>query len=432
MEAKDLEQLYLLLDGLWALHDARGWYHAAIELASDLLSVLASTEPSPGRDAEEMTLRISLARALLAVRGYTVEVEEEFSRALELAPPGDAAHRFPVLRALATYHTNLSEFSRVVTIGRELLDIAEQERDGAMLVEGHLVLGLGTAFSGDAETGLRHLDAAIELFDPKRHAPGRFHLGTSPGVVSRTTSAILLRQSGAPERAAARAEEALQVARQLHHPFSLAYALYHVGFFDLSRQRFDSAQAHAIELASVAAEHDYPVWRALSSVLHGVCMCASGLAEEGVALTQAGTDLYLGLTTPPVFWPPLLGLRAGAFAMAGMPKEGLNLVDEAIALPSSDAMIETELRIARGDLISALPDGDPAECEQEYRSAARIAGDLGMRLTQLQAVTRLVAVLRAQGRSPDGSDELSAIYDSFTEGFEEPELVAARALLAGR
>jgi tetratricopeptide (TPR) repeat protein len=431
VEAQDLEQLYLLLDGLWALHDARGWYRAAIELASDLLAVLASSEPSPGRDAEEMTLRTSLARALLAVRGYTVEVEEEFTRALELAPPGDAAHRFRVLRALATYRMNLADFAGVVMLGRELLDIAEQERDGAMLVAGHLVLGAGTAFTGDLETGLRHLEAAIELFDPKRHAPGPFHLGTSPGVVARTTSALLLRQRGFPERAAARAEEALQVARDLHHPYSLAYALYHVAFFDLNRQRFDLAMERAFELASVATENDYPVWRALASVVRGVGMCASGRAEEGLAMTQAGLDLYRGLTTPPVFWPPLLALRAAAFAMAGMPQDGLHLIDEAIALSPSDAMAQTEFALGRGDLISALPVPDWAEVEEAYRSALSSAGDLGIRLTQLQAATRLVALLRAQGRSPDGSEALAAIYDTFTEGFAEPELVAARALLDG-
>ena len=81
----DLEQVFNLIDGLWALHEAKGWYHAAIELASDALGVLAKAEPSPELAAEELILRTSMARALMAVRGYGPEVEEEFKRALEIS-----------------------------------------------------------------------------------------------------------------------------------------------------------------------------------------------------------------------------------------------------------------------------------------------------------------------------------------------------------
>lgn len=60
-------------------------------------------------------------------------------------------------------------------------------------------------------------------------------------------------------------------------------------------QRLEVARERATELAGVAAENDYPVCRALAS------NCGLGLAEEGLAMTEAGHDLYRGLTTPPVF-----------------------------------------------------------------------------------------------------------------------------------
>ena len=37
--AGDLERLDMLLDALWVLHDARGWYHGAVELTNGLLDV---------------------------------------------------------------------------------------------------------------------------------------------------------------------------------------------------------------------------------------------------------------------------------------------------------------------------------------------------------------------------------------------------------
>ena len=65
----DLEQLFILIDGLWALHEAKGWYQAAIELATDTLGVLGKAESSPEYAAEELTLRTSLGRALLSGPG---------------------------------------------------------------------------------------------------------------------------------------------------------------------------------------------------------------------------------------------------------------------------------------------------------------------------------------------------------------------------
>ncbi len=46
----DLEQLRLLQGVLWPLNEARGWYHAAVELATDLLEILDTTPPSRDRD----------------------------------------------------------------------------------------------------------------------------------------------------------------------------------------------------------------------------------------------------------------------------------------------------------------------------------------------------------------------------------------------
>ncbi len=50
----DAEQLLTMIGGLWALHDAKGWYHAAIELATEALGVLAvcrTVTGAPGRGA---------------------------------------------------------------------------------------------------------------------------------------------------------------------------------------------------------------------------------------------------------------------------------------------------------------------------------------------------------------------------------------------
>lgn len=63
------------------------------------------------------------------------------------------------------------------------------------------------------------------------------------------------------------------------------------------------------------------------------------------------------------------------------------------------------------------------------RTAAKDATGGGFHLTALQALTRLVNLRRRLGVDPDGTDELAAVYERFTDGFSEQDLFMAKALL---
>jgi predicted ATPase/class 3 adenylate cyclase len=421
--ARDLEQLEKLLDGLWVLHDARGWYHGAVELTTDLLDVLSAVPSTPERAEAEMTLRTSLARGILATRGYTEEAEEAFTTALARSEEaGGQPRRIPVLRSLATFYLYRGEFDKTAEIGRELLELAEQQDDPGLQVEGHLLFGSSVAFRGDVSTGLDHLDRAIALFDPQRHQPGPFRLGPSSGVSSHTTSALLLWVVGSPDRAAERAETALELAGQLNHPFTLAYARFHVGLLDLWRRDYELVHSRASGTLDVAEEHDYPIWRALATALQGAAITGLGRAEEGLARIDHGIALYQGLKTPPVFWPLLLSVKAGAFVASDRPEGGLELIDQAIEITGDRNLQYPEFALVKGDLLLAL--SDTAGAESCFRSAYDVAESLGLRMPQLRAATRLTRLGRV------GTDVLRSVYGTFSQGLEMLDLVEARALLA--
>ncbi len=426
VDLADLEQIFLLIDTLWALHDARGWYHSAIEMANDALEVLAVSDPSGEYSIEELTLRTSVARALMAVQGYTVEVEQAFRDILERASAtgGSSAQRFPILRVLSSYYMNLTDFDRAAAIGRELLYLAEVEDNDSMRIDGHYVLGAGSAFGGDLEVGLAHLDRAIELYDPGLHPAGRFRLGPSLGVVANVASGMLLWQSGSLVRAITRVDTALDLARDLDHPISLAYGLYHHGLFQFYRHRFPSCLDRAVELRAVASEHGYPVWSTLADVLEGVALAGLGRAEEGLALIEHGVELYRGLTTPPIFWPLILGLRAFGFASAGNPRRGLELVDEAISV-SGEAT--PELRLMRGQMLVLVDRAE--EAAVEFQQAANGARAMGMTLFELQALTRLVELGPAAASAADRVDELANLVSRFSECRTEHDVAVAFDLL---
>src|SRR5262249_10102815 len=163
---RDLDQLHKLVDSLWLLYDARGWYQATSEVTSRPLDVLSATPSAPERALQEVMLRTSLARALMAIHGYTREVEEAYTRALELFEgQRELPQLFPVLRGLASFYNYRAEFEKGAQVGREILRLADAQADPSMRVDGYLVLGSSLALEKDLHAGLEHLDRAIACFE---------------------------------------------------------------------------------------------------------------------------------------------------------------------------------------------------------------------------------------------------------------------------
>jgi predicted ATPase/class 3 adenylate cyclase len=420
---RNLDQLNKLLDSLWLLYEPRGSYHAMIELTTELLDVLETTPSTPERAIQEVTLRTSHARALMAIHGYTQEVEDAYARAVELFEGEQLPQLFPVLRGLASFYTYRAEFDKGAQMGREILRLAEAQDDASMRVDGHLVLGSSISFQGDLHGGMEEMDKAIVLSESQRHASRRFRLGNDSGVAALTTSALTLWLLGCPDRAVERAHRAVARATELEHPFTLAYALFHTGFLHLWRLEPEFVRDRAVGVIDVADEYDLEIWKALGEILLGAAKTDLGRLDEGVAEISKGIAMYQGLRTPPVFWPLLLYIRAGASARVGRPDEGLRFIDDAIEVAGQEGTLRPIFFVVKGELL--LDIGDPGGAEAWFQRAFDVAAELEARMPQLRAAIGLCRLHEEHGREP-----LSATYATFTEGFETPDLVEAQELLA--
>jgi predicted ATPase len=433
--AADLEQLDKLADSLLILDGARGWYLDIVALTTDLLAVLAASAPSPDRIGQEIALRTSLARALMATKGFTREVEDAFAGALDLFEQGaDVQQQYPVLRGLASLYMFRAQFGQVARLGQEILALGERERDPAMLIDGHFLIGTVMATSDDLNGGLAHFDTAISLFATGPLQARTTRVGNDPRVACYTTSAITLRLLGYPDRAVEHANAALALAVELEHPFSSAYARFHAGLVRLWRREPEIALELAIGMLEIADEHDFHIWNAAGSCLLGAAQVELGRVEEGLAQIRSGVDLYQGLLSPPVFWPFLLFIDAGASHRAGRPADGLPRLDAAIEIMSPDpgTAMTSELHLLKGDMLAVLAADDKSarsSPEPWYQMAFDRAGVLDARMTQLRAATRLGRLRQAEGGPDAAARILGPIYDTFTEGFATADLREARDLL---
>lgn len=299
-----------------------------------------------------------------------------------------------------------------------------------MLVDGYLVLGAKVGFTSDLHLGLEHLDRGIEAFRKAERSARRFPAGNHAAVSCFTTSAFYLWVLGCPDRALERAQTAVEVARSLEHPYSMAYAFYHCGLLRLWRREYEQVIECSEGMRSVTDDHNFPIWRALGRVLRGAGTTGSGDFDAGLAEIDQGRQLYEGLRTPPVFFPMLLFLQAGACSQAGRTADGIALIDRALDAVDhgSGMMLVPEMLVLSGDLRLASGDSEAAEALFQRGLEAAVRWDA--RMSQLRAAVRLGRLLASRGRGEEGRRLVSPIHATFTEGKATLDLKDATEFLA--
>ena len=434
--AGDLPQLQGMAEPLLTLDEARGWYRAIVSLATDMLAVLERSAASPAPVDQEIALRTTLARALLATRGFTREVEDAFAKGIALCERGgDTRSHFSALRGQTYLYSLGGDRVNAARTGAALLAFAERENDPAMLVEAHLRVGASKVFVSDLVGGLEHLDKAMAQFPAvSRHGFAGRAGGNDPRVACFTTSAIALWLLGRADQAVARADAGLAFAAELGHPFTLAYAHFHAGLLQLWRRDFETTLARAADALAMAETHDFQIWKATGSVLSGAAQVGLGRPAEGLAVLRGGMDLYRGLRSPPVFWPLLLAIQAGACLDAGLPSDALAPLDAALEIMAGGdgTTLLPELWLLKGDLLraGAVPpgdaDGDPALW---YRKALERARALQAKTSELRAATRLCRLASGEAERSAAQRTLAALLAGFSAETDTHDLSEARALL---
>ena len=113
------------------------------------------------------------------------------------------------------------------------------------------------------------------------------------------------------DQARLRSEAAVEEARTLGHPFSLAHALTMAWIVDWATRSREELQARADALIAVSEEHGFRFFRAWGTCQRGWGLAESGQTAEGIALLRAGVAEYRA-TGALVFLPFALTLLADA------------------------------------------------------------------------------------------------------------------------
>jgi len=404
----------------------------AISHLTQALELLQTLPATPERNQQELTLHIALGASLIATKGYAApEVQQTYARARQLYHHlEDPQQLFPVLRGLWGYYFVRAELQTAHTLGEQLLALAQQAQDPAMLVAAHRALGTTLSFLGAPASAHTHLAQGIALYDPQHHHAATVLYGEDAGVICHSIGGWTLWCLGYPDQGLARNDEAVTLAQQSANPFSLTYALSVAAWFHRLRREGRATQECAEAALSLATEYGFSYWRAMGSLLYGWALAHWGQAGEGLEQMHQGLIAFRA-TGAELHGPYCLALLAEVYGIMGQPEAGLTMLAEALALAETtgDRWYDPELHRLKGVLLLQQSADNHAEAQACFQQALDVARSQQAKSLELRVATSLGRLWQQQGKRAEARQLLTEVYGWFTEGFDTPDLREAKALL---
>jgi len=396
------------------------------------LEALQTLPETPERAEHELALQLALGAPLQATKGYAApERRHAYARAWELCQyVGETPQRFPVLFGLYQCYALGAEWQTARTVGEQLLTLASCHHDPGLLLEAHRALGFILFCLGEFVAAREHNEQGIALYDPQQHHTHAFLYGQNPGTTCCILAAAALWSLGYPDQALARSYEALTIAQEQAHLYSVALAMQYVAIIHQYRREVQATHTRAEAAMTLCTEQGYAFYLAAGTMLRGWALVAQEAVEEGLA--QMGQGLAAYRATGTVGWQPYsLALLAEAQAKAGRADEGLSVLAEAFRLvdKTGERFYAAELHRLQGQLLLQQAIPDALRAEACFHQALAIARHQQAKSLELRAAMSLSRLWQRQGQRQEVCSLLAPIYGWFTEGFDTADLQEARALL---
>lgn len=431
MAGRCLESVRLLRQAAKRASDRSANVEAIAHLRKALKQLEGLAE-SPERRHEEVRARVALGAALIATKGYAAEeVEQTYARARVLCREiGDTPQLLSVLRGVQSFYQVHGPVELARETSEQILAHAERSGDPAVLVQAHRRLGWSLFCLGRMREGRGHLDHALALYD---RAQSRSHIDvfdSDPGVIGLVNSAWLEWFVGFPGRARERSRRSIELARELSHPLSLAYALCMSAAVEQGCGATEAVRELAHQTDVLAAENGFSYWAAWAAVLEGWAIARQGNPRDGALRISDGIARYRA-TGAELFRPYSLSLLADVHLGAANVPQGLACVEEGLrdGATRNVHFVDAELHRLRGELLAAA--GDRVAARAALSEALRISEAQDATMIQLRAALALSRLGHVQEDRRAAQTHVAGILARMSPDLDLPEAKEAREMLSG-
>ena len=373
-----------------------------------------------------MSLRIAMGSALMAVKGQTApEVMALYEAAYSLCQDvSDQENMFPALLGLWRFYGGRGDLAKAHELAKQLMRIADASNQAQYRLEAHMAMGNSLFFMADFTQALTHFEHGITIYQARSSQPPNASTIRDPGVVCYSIAALALWKLGFPDQALRRCQAAIALARDLNHPMSRAFAAYQTGMLHQFRREPREVLTHAAEALQLATENELGPWICgQAMVLQGWAKVYLHDGEAGIAEMWRGMEMLASIEAK-MPWP--LCQLADGYRHMNQPHEALRVLERSSLWTPVEAPCVDRLR---GELGLILETSNLSEAESHFLAARERFRQQGARSDELRVAMGLYRLRRRQGHHQVAHDLLMAVYRSFTEGFDTPDLTEARGLL---
>ena len=419
---------YFNLAGQNALHLSANqealthFYHA--------LELLRSLPPSSERDRQELGLQLSLGHPLTALKGWAPpEMVIAYERAQELCQNiSDNAQLVPFLWLLATYFLGRSEHATVDHLVGRLSHLAQQAGDPMLIA----LAGLQVSpfYQGRFCEARELLEIAGSFRDLNQQRQLAQQFGMAPAVVGMAYLAECLWFLGFPEQAYKSAIHARKMAEQIQHPLTSCYVFGRASWLYAANLDLEMLQDQSTRLQIVAQKYGFRNFELASTFFENWVNIQNGRSGvKAIKKMQQMIETYHATGTI-LNRTGFLVLFAQACCKFDQTKLGLDAVNESMRLAekTSELWCQSEAYRVKGELL-IQQNADLAEAEEYFLNARKVAVQQQAKMLELRATMSLCRLWQAQGRVENGKHDLAMLYNTFTEGFDSPDMVTAKKLM---
>ena len=392
------------------------------------LDLLRSLPDTARRRQQQLELVIALGGAQVATMGFAaVPVGEAFSRARELcARVGESPQLFDALQGLYSFHLVRAELQTSLELSGRLIELAAKLDDRPRGLEATLRRGISLYTLGDLGSAHAHLEQVLTDRDRDEPRETTLRFGQDRVVASLSHFSLVSWLVGHPDRAVTLGQEALARARELSHPFSVAFALLYAAIVRSFRNEPTAVEEHTTPLATLCQEQGFAYRLAQSHILDGWARATRDRDASAITAIQLGIEKTRA-TGAQVLLPYYMALLADACLVVQQISPGLTAVREALAVVhrTNECFFQAELERLHGELL-LMSGADRAEPYAWFSQAFATARRQGARSFAIRAATSL---LRLAPDGPVDRRQIQEVLQMSGEEFDTPDMRLLRELL---
>ena len=273
-------------------------YREALDLFDRGLTLIADQPGTGERSSVERLLQVDRVVPQRSLSGAgSQELAGALAQAIEAgAGAVEGRTRLVTLQAEAELLSSRGQLDDLLSVGRQILDLATQLGDEGYAVYAHFWIGFAYNLRGDPHEAESHLGWVLD-----RHAPGRWPtlraaVGYEITAPALTISAINKWSLGYPEQAAWYSAQAVTQAEALSDSYGLAVAAA-IGCMTLFLLRGDvfALQERSELCHRVCAEHGFALWQKYVDAFTAWLAVSRGHSVAGMEGLQSAIAAWEGM-----------------------------------------------------------------------------------------------------------------------------------------